>query len=247
MRCAAKVCAPCLWRRHNRLRSGRRSSEEARIGAMAGARESTGAAPTERIDSQRNRRRLIEAATQAIAEKGLEVSALDIATHAGLGVGTLYRRFGTKEALIEGVLVSLVDELLEAADRALADDDPWRGFASFLTALGEAQLESRGLAELAGAHEPAEGPLHERLVKQRRTMKRITERAQKAGALRADVTWRDVMLLSRAQVEAEECVGVRARPEQWRRTVAVLLDGLRAPGGSPLPGRPPRDTSRTTR
>ena len=73
---------------------------------MTTAREATGTAPTERIDSQRNRRRLIEAATDAIAEKGLEVSALDIATHAGLGVGTLYRRFGTKEALIEGVLVS---------------------------------------------------------------------------------------------------------------------------------------------
>ena len=214
---------------------------------MTTAREATGTAPTERIDSQRNRRRLIEAATEAIAEKGIEVSALDIATHAGLGVGTLYRRFGTKEALIEGVLVSVVDELLETADRALADDDPWRGFATFLTALGEAQLESRGLAELAGAHEPADGPLQERLVKQRRAMKRITERAQKAGALRADVSWRDIMLLSRAQVAAEECVGVRARPEQWRRTVAVLLDGLRAPGASPLPGRPPLDTLRTTR
>ena len=84
---------------------------------MTSAREATGTAPTERIDSQRNRRRLIEAATDAIAEKGLEVSALDIATHAGLGVGTLYRRFGTKEALIEGVLVSVVDELLEPTAR----------------------------------------------------------------------------------------------------------------------------------
>ena len=205
-------------------------------------REATGAEPTERIDSQRNRRRLIEAATQAIAEKGLEVSALDIATHAGLGVGTLYRRFGTKEALIEGVLVSLVDELLEAADGALADDDPWSGFGSFLTALGESQLESRGLAELAGAHEITSGPLHQRNLKVRRAIKRITERAQQTGALRADISWRDVMLLSRAQVDAQECLGVRARPEQWRRTVTMLLDGLRAPAATPLPGRPPLDT-----
>jgi hypothetical protein len=100
---------------------------------------------------------------------------------------------------------------------------------------------------LAGAQEVTSGPLQERNVKVRRAIKRITERAQRAGALRADVSWRDVMLLSRAQVDAEECIGVRARPEQWRRTVAVLLDGLRARGASPLPGRPPLDTLRTTR
>jgi AcrR family transcriptional regulator len=212
---------------------------------------------SERVDSRRNRRKLIEAATVAIAENGLGVSALDIARHAEVGVGTLYRRFGSKEALIEGVLVSLVDELVEQADEALAADDPWLGFAAFMHAFGRAQLESRGLAELTGAKRPsadtagATGPSQPAMhalaasnAKLRRATKRLVERAQSAGAMRADVSWRDVVLLSRAQVEAEDCVGVKAREEQWSRTVAILLDGLRAPGQTALPGRPPIDTSR---
>ena len=216
----------------------------------------TEAQTTERVDSRRNRRKLIEAATVAIAENGLGVSALDIARHAEVGVGTLYRRFGTKEALIEGVLVSLVDELVEHADEALAADDPWLGFAAFMSAFGRAQLESRGLAELTGAKQSGGGaggamgpspPVADSLAasnaKLRRATKRLVERAQAAGAMRSDVSWRDVVLLSRAQVEAEDCVGVKARNEQWSRTVAILLDGLRAPGQTVLPGRPPIDTS----
>jgi AcrR family transcriptional regulator len=211
----------------------------------------------ERVDSRRNRRKLIEAATVAIAEKGLEVSALDIAKRAEVGVGTLYRRFGTKEMLIEGVLLSLVDELLEHAEGALADADPWRGFADYLTVLGRAQMESRGLAELTGAKPVTDSatqaitasasllePLNASYIKLRQLTRQIVERAQADGAMRSDVSWRDIVLLSRAQVEAEDCLGVHARDEQWSRTVAVLLDGLRTPGQTPLPGRAPMDTFR---
>ncbi len=206
--------------------------------------DSASTPPSERVDSQRNRRRLIEAATAAIAEKGLAVSALDIATHAGVGVGTLYRRFGTKDALVEGVLLSLVEELIEAGEQAQRDDDPWEGFAAFLTALGRAQLESLGLAQLTASHDRPDGPFVKTNRQVLRATKRITERAQQAGVVRDDVSWRDVVLLSRAAVDASENLGVSARPEQWERTVAILLDGLRAPGSSELPGRPPLDAPR---
>jgi AcrR family transcriptional regulator len=214
--------------------------------------------PAERVDSRRNRRKLIEAATVAIAEKGLEVSALDIANRAEVGVGTLYRRFGTKEMLIDEVLLSLVDELLEHAEEALADADPWRGFADYLTALGRAQIESRGLAELTGAKPVADSatpaitasasllePLNASYIKLRRLTQQIVQRAQAHGAMRSDISWRDVVLLSRAQVDATDCLGTHARDEQWNRTVAVLLDGLRTPGQTPLPGRAPMDTFRS--
>jgi AcrR family transcriptional regulator len=214
--------------------------------------------PAERVDSRRNRRKLIEAATVAIAEKGLDASALDIANRAEVGVGTLYRRFGTKEMLIEGVLVSLVDELLEHAEDALADANPWHGFADYLAVLGRAQMESRGLAELTGAKPVTDSatqaitasasllePLNASYIKLRRLTQQIVRRAQATGAMRSDISWRDVVLLSRAQVDATDCLGVHARDEQWNRTVAVLLDGLRAPGQTPLPGRAPLDTFRS--
>jgi len=210
----------------------------------------------ERSDSRRNRRRLVEAARATIAERGLDVSALDIATQAEVGVGTLYRRFGTKEALIEAVLADLVDELIDAGEAAINAEDSWNGFGAFLIAFGESQLSSRGLAEQLTGTEPAKAgsagqvmnplqtPLFRaRYARLRQLTRTIVERAHEDGHLRLDVSWRDVVLLSRAQVSATSCLGVQAGDGQWARTAAILLDGLRA-GGSKLPGQAARDDDR---
>ena len=83
--------------------------------------------PTGRIDARRNRQRLFHAARDAIALNGLDVSSLDIATAAGVGVGTLYRRFGTKDALLDAVVLGLYDDLCEKAEVFLNETDPWEG------------------------------------------------------------------------------------------------------------------------
>jgi AcrR family transcriptional regulator len=199
----------------------------------------------ERADSRRNRQLLIEAAQVAVAENGVNVSALDIANAAGVGVGTLYRRFGTKEALIEQIMLEVMEDLQDAADQALADPDPWEALASFLITHGEAQLQCRGLAELAAMHPERKFELlGERTSVLLAAVERLTDRAHAAGVLREDITWRDLVLLSRAPLETNQAMGLRGDDDQWRRTMAVVLDGLRAPGTSPLPGSPPKEVAR---
>ena len=196
----------------------------------------------ERVDSRRNRRLLIVAAKAAVSENGIHVSALDIAKEAGVGVGTLYRRFGTKEALIECIMLTLVEELREEADQALADPDPWEGLAGFLIALSESQWHCRGLAELAAIQPERKFELFgEQTRALLAAVERLTDRAHTAGVLRRDVSWRDIVLLARAPLETNQAMGLHGDDHQWRRTMAVVLDGLRAPGVSPLPGAPPQE------
>jgi AcrR family transcriptional regulator len=190
----------------------------------------------ERSDSRRKRLRLIAAAREAVAEHGLDVSAAEIATRAEVGVGTLYRRFGSKEALVQDVLIDGLAEVQSAADEALADPDAWSGLARFLVALTEAQVANRGVAEFTAAHAPGLPPAAAAYAGHlTEAIKELTARAQAAGAIRPDVTWRDIVMLSLAPVGADECLGVRAGEEQWRRTIAIALDGLRTPSPNELP------------
>ena len=198
--------------------------------------DTTDDVPKERADSRRKRLRLIEAARAAIAEHGLEASTTDITERAEVGVGTLYRRFGSKEALVADVLIDGLAEIESWADAALDDPDPWAGLSGFLFAFTEAQLANLGLAEFTSgnAHElPPQ--VAERGAVLAIAIDRLVRRAQEQGTLRADVTWRDVVLISLAPVGGTECLGATTGENQWRRTIAIALDGLRAPAASTLP------------
>ncbi|MBQ0901610.1 TetR/AcrR family transcriptional regulator [Micromonospora sp. U21] len=194
-----------------------------------------------RADARRNRRQLIVATREAIASRGLDVSALDIATAAGVGVGTLYRRFGTKEALLDSVVLGLYDELCDTAQVCLERPDAWDGLAEFVMELAGAHRDSRGLAEVTAACERPPSPeLAQRTAALQDAVARLTERARATGALRADVTWQDILICSRAALDTDHCLGVDAGPEGWRRVVTILLDGIRAPGRTPLEGPAPQ-------
>ena len=199
--------------------------------------------PHERADSRRKRLRLIEAARLVVAEKGLEAGAAEIAARAEVGVGTLYRRFGTREALVKDILVDGIAEIQAAVDRALAAPNPWTGLTLFLTDFSTAQTANRGLHEFTAADPSAFSPeLHDDTMKLRHAVKELTERAHRAGSLRKDVTWRDIVVLSLASVNASTCLGVNATDTQPERTAAILLTGLRAhDNANPLPGEPPVD------
>lgn len=123
-----------------------------------------------------------------------------------------------------------------ATDEALADPDPWSGLSRFLVILTEAHVVNRGVAEFTSAHTselPPEAARRAELLT--RSIKKLTSKAQADGALRQDVTWRDIVLLSLAPVGADECLGARVSDEQWRRTIGIALDGLRTPSPLPLP------------
>lgn len=197
----------------------------------------------ERADSRRKRLRLMEAARLVVAEKGLDAGAAEIAARAEVGVGTLYRRFGTKEALVKDIVKEGTADLQAAAERALATTDAWEGFAEFLHDFSRAQTVNRGVQEYIGGESWAAAPeLRADIMRLRQAIEQITKRAHDAGVLRTDVSWRDITVLSLASANAHACLGIEATDAQTDRTTAILLTGLRAStDAQPLPGDPPHD------
>jgi AcrR family transcriptional regulator len=195
--------------------------------------------PGERADARRNRQLLLDAAASCIAEQGLSVAALDIAERAGVGVATLYRRFTSKEALIEQVILERFAAVEDAGTRALEDPDPWSGFSGFVRTLAGMVRENSGLSEALGSALPLALAAGQQRV--RSTIRRLTERAQHAGVVRPDIDWRDIVFLPKSVLTSPQCLGLIAGERSWERMLTVLLDGLRTPVPSPLPGTPPSD------
>lgn len=191
-----------------------------------------------RADAERNVRRLVEAAREAVAEVGVDVTAHEIARRAGVGIGTFYRRVPSREVLLVAVLSDTIAEIVELAGRALADADPWQGFREFATAFIGLRAASCGINEALGGDSglDLDGPLAELRLR----IRLIVERAQGAGAMRADIAWPDVPFLLAAAMPGGHTIGLRADGDQWRRNLRVVLDGLQAhsSGASPSPPEP---------
>ena len=192
-------------------------------------------------EARRNDLVVLEAARDVFSALGADAPISAVADRAGVGIGTLYRRYGSKTELLQRLCVLAMDQAVQAADDALAAADPWTGLAGYVRACVE--LRSGALAALAGQIETT---AQMRAVA-RHSMARqaeIVARAHRDGSLRPDVTALDLTWLieqfSRRPpdpVDADEERNVRAR------LVAIALDGLRAQP-SPrtrenLPGRPP--------
>jgi AcrR family transcriptional regulator len=180
-----------------------------------------------RRDAERNRARILESARELFAERGLAVTLDDIARHAGLGVGTVYRRFSSRDALIDALFEERMVEIVALVDEALADEDPWRGLVGFLERLVALQAGDRGLKEaLLGTTEG-----RERVRRVREQMRprgeELIRRAHAAGALRPDFDAVDLALLQ-LMVGAVADVAPSDRPDLWRRYLTLMLDGLRA-------------------
>jgi AcrR family transcriptional regulator len=188
-----------------------------------------------RRDAERNRQRILEAAGEVFATRGLEVTLDDIAEHAGVGVGTVYRRFHDKEQLIEALFDDRMDAFVAAAETAVAAADPWAGFEGFLVEIFELQAADRGLRELAFA-----GPHGKSCVARARgriepLLEDLVARAQASVDLRPDIAPTDVPIIKKMISLVIEFAG-DAQPELWRRYLAIGLDGLRArrDGSAPL-------------
>jgi AcrR family transcriptional regulator len=192
-----------------------------------------------RRDAERNRERILAAAREAFAEEGLDVGLHEIARRAGVGVGTVYRRFPDKDVLIDALFVDRIDEAVAAAEHALTHENAWLGLTEFLERTLELQEGDRGLHQLVFAR--AEGARCATHARERMgpLLDALVQRAQAQGHMRQDVTLYDVGLLRDSAGRLLESTRDTA-PRAWRRHLALLLDGLRSgcAGPSPLPGTP---------
>jgi AcrR family transcriptional regulator len=188
-----------------------------------------------RRDAERNRRRILDAARRLVAEHGLDVSHDEVARAAGVGVGTVYRRFPDKRELFDELLADRVAELVAVAERARGRADPWAGLCEFVTGNLERKAGYPGLRELMDRGGELARQAHRRIAD---SIIELVDRAHASGQLRADVGVGDIAVAEIMVTAIMDRAGA-VDPELWRRALAVVLDGLRERGGPGLPGDPP--------
>ena len=211
-----------------------RASGETEAAAVAVAVAAADVRPLRR-DAERNRRLILGAAKSLFAQRGLDVSLDEVAKEAGLGVGTVYRRFPNREALIDALFDDMVVSIKRIADESLAVPRAWDGLVLFMTAMLETQARDKGLRDAMIAREnrldecgQGKGQALRETVQP--MLYALVVRAQQEGDLRADVVPTDFAVLLIMAVSMLEFTAPVA-PDNWRRHLSVLLDGLRARPG----------------
>jgi AcrR family transcriptional regulator len=150
-----------------------------------------------RADAQRNRDRLLAVAARAFAQDGPDVTLDSIAKEAGVGIGTLYRHFPTREALLEALLSSRFDRLRDRADSLLTSEPPLEAFRRWLSELAVGSTTYRGLPEeVMTALRDKDSQLHASCVAMRAAGARLLKQAQDSGAVRPDVTADEALSLA---------------------------------------------------
>src|SRR3954462_5155005 len=185
-----------------------------------------------RRDAERNRQRILQAARELFAERGLGVTLNDIAHHAGVGVGTVYRRFPDKELLIDTLFQEQLDEWARIYEEGLADPDPWHAGVSPHARALELWANNRGLKEILLGSPHASKRATQQRAQLHPLAAKLIERAQAAGAIRSYATpqhYAVVLMRVGAVMDAAEDVD----PQLWRRYLRIALQGLR-PEGTPL-------------
>lgn len=190
-----------------------------------------------RADAERNRGRIVEAGQAAFAEHGLDVPLEDVAARAGVGIGTLYRRFPRRDDLIAACFEARVAEYARAAEEALEAPDGWSGFSAYVARICAMQAADRGLKDVLTRTFPNAKALEAHRRRGYALLVRLIDRAKGEGSLRADFVPEDFSLLLMANAGVVHGAGETV-PEAWRRIVGLMLDGARTEGSSPLPPPP---------
>lgn len=179
-----------------------------------------------RRDAERNRQRILRAAAEVFTERGLSATLDDVARQAGVGVGTVYRRFPNKEALAETLFAARFDRLTAMAERALAEPDSYTGLASFLEESAAMMAEDRGMRQILMFATYGRDKADIGRERMQPLVTRLVERAQRDGAVRADLRPTDIPVISFLLATANEYAG-QTRPGIWRRYLVLVLDALR--------------------
>lgn len=188
-----------------------------------------------RADAARNRLKVLDAARAAFAEHGRNAQMDDVARRAGVGVGTVYRHFPTKESLA----LALIDQRFESMlafirDELLVDPDPWRAIERSFEFCATTQEADRGYADVVASVAGGDpivgggprGPSAARMVEMMELTEQLMARAHAAGAVRSDLVAADMPPFYAGLASV-----VQAGVANWRRYVELLLDGLRPEAG----------------
>lgn len=181
-----------------------------------------------RADARRNREKVVAAAAAAFAESGLEAQVEDIARRAGVGVGTVYRHFPTKEALVEALAAEHFERLADIAEAALEEAGaPWEVFSAAIWRSANAAAGDVAWCELIGGDASTMPAAARGLARLATAMSALIGRARQDGAMRADATVDDVrtIMCGFGHVAAAQRAGAGL---DWERYLEIALDGLRA-------------------
>jgi AcrR family transcriptional regulator len=185
-----------------------------------------------RKDAARNRQRLLDAATELFAARGLDVTLNDIARQAGVGIGTAYRRFANKDELIDALFEVQLDRYAQMASDALQDADAWHGMVQFFEQSLRMQREDRGLAELLHHARIGHDNINQMRTRITPMVDAIVDRAKQAGVVRPDIEGTDLLFLQLG-LSAIMDKTRQIAPNLYLRTFRVYLDGLRVDHAEP--------------
>ena len=191
-----------------------------------------------RRDAAANRERILDAARRLFSQQGLDASMDDVARAAGVGAGTLYRRFPTKEALVDAILGEVLERYHAFSLEALRREDAFAGLELLLEQTVKLQIENRAFLDVIALRLRDEPQLAAARERVRPLIEQLVAKAQAQGTLRGDLAPADVQVLVWELGRMVETTGGLA-PELWRRYLALALDGLRVEAARPLPHPPP--------
>jgi AcrR family transcriptional regulator len=173
-----------------------------------------------RADARRNRQRVLVAARAVFADQGTEAQIDDVARRAKVGVGTVYRHFPTKEALLDALVRERFEEIAGYAREALEREDAWDGFCELIWRAAERNAADLAFCEAISSTD-CRAIVEE--VGLMRSTDELIARAKAQGRMRADATQEDVPMMM-----AGASAVMRLSPTSWRRYLTIMLDGLRA-------------------
>ncbi len=173
-----------------------------------------------RADARRNRERILTAARAVFSAEGRDAHLEDVARRAKVGVGTVYRHFPTKEALLEALAREQFEIITQWAREAQDGPDAWEAFNGLIWRSAEHQASDRALMEAVAEFKPSVARQAEEL---QACMERLIRRAQAEGSMRPDATGEDVRLMMCGLGSV-----MQMADDGWRRYLTVMLDGLRA-------------------
>jgi AcrR family transcriptional regulator len=176
-----------------------------------------------RADARRNRERILKAARAVFADQGIDAQMDDVAKRAKVGVGTVYRHFPTKEALVDALVRERFEVIAGQAREALEHEDAWEGFCELIWRSAEGNAADRAFSEIV-AHSDKTDVVEETGLLD--SVRELIARAQAQGRMRADATEYDVGIVMCGAGSVMQAM--TTVPDAWRRYLTLMLDGLRA-------------------